>query len=403
MHSCLVTKISAFVVVLVALTVLLAAALMENISSRDLDRNALNSRTAALNDPIRQWDVALTQMSQDAALLASSQPIRNLAHNSLPEDNSGLFDATVPLEDSFRNYMANRPDYVQLRFIRFEGAEKAYEEVRIDRKGGVALSVPGSPVTGKDEWRFLRSVLHAKPGETIFSEINLGRVHGLVSVPYILVIRAAVPIYADDKAITGVLIIHRTVNDLFAALAAGLQANDHMYVTNSRGEYLLHPDRMKAFEFEYGSPSYIQETFPPLQDALNSQNLTSKFQEAEWDERYVQWRKLTLGESPRAPYLLVAVTTPKALINQSVNDLRLSILAVIIGSVAFAALSTVIFARRITRPIREISAAARRVGDGDYAAPLPMEREDEIGVLARSVQSMSDKVRHSIEELKSGN
>lgn len=48
-----------------------------------------------------------------------------------------------------------------------------------------------------------------------------------------------------------------------------------------------------------------------------------------------------------------------------------------------------LLARSIARPVRQVAAAARQVGDGDYEITVPIERQDEVGELARAVRHMA--------------
>lgn len=61
------------------------------------------------------------------------------------------------------------------------------------------------------------------------------------------------------------------------------------------------------------------------------------------------------------------------------------------GTVLFAIGSTML-ARRIVRPINELSAAARRIAMGDYGRQLPPLSRDEIGQLATSFAHMRDGI-----------
>lgn len=62
-----------------------------------------------------------------------------------------------------------------------------------------------------------------------------------------------------------------------------------------------------------------------------------------------------------------------------------------IGGVAIAAAGSWVLARRITRPIVALDAAARRVAKGDYAQ-VAVETRDELGTLAASFNQMVDEI-----------
>jgi diguanylate cyclase (GGDEF)-like protein len=61
------------------------------------------------------------------------------------------------------------------------------------------------------------------------------------------------------------------------------------------------------------------------------------------------------------------------------------------GTIVFA-LGSAMLARKIFRPLNELSAAAGRIATGDYGHPLPTLTPDEIGQLAASFQHMRDGI-----------
>jgi signal transduction histidine kinase len=67
---------------------------------------------------------------------------------------------------------------------------------------------------------------------------------------------------------------------------------------------------------------------------------------------------------------------------------RFVILAVVVA-VGAAGVLAVLFARRLARPLREVSRAARRVAEGDYQARVPREGPEEIASLADSFNQMA--------------
>ena len=70
--------------------------------------------------------------------------------------------------------------------------------------------------------------------------------------------------------------------------------------------------------------------------------------------------------------------------------------ALALGTAVMAALGAVVgivIAGGLSRPLKQISAFARRVGQGDYDAPLSIERSDELGQLARDLRQMATDLK----------
>jgi diguanylate cyclase (GGDEF)-like protein len=78
---------------------------------------------------------------------------------------------------------------------------------------------------------------------------------------------------------------------------------------------------------------------------------------------------------------------------QAPFDLLLARLLAVVGSAVLVfALGSVMLARRIVRPLDQLSKAAHRIAQGDYGQALPALPQDEIGQLATSFAHMRDGI-----------
>ncbi|MBN2441484.1 MAG: HD domain-containing protein, partial [Spirochaetales bacterium] len=59
-----------------------------------------------------------------------------------------------------------------------------------------------------------------------------------------------------------------------------------------------------------------------------------------------------------------------------------------------------LFARRITNPIKHITESAASIASGDYGHQVEVERKDEIGMLAQSLNEMSTKIESSVNNIQ---
>jgi diguanylate cyclase (GGDEF)-like protein len=83
---------------------------------------------------------------------------------------------------------------------------------------------------------------------------------------------------------------------------------------------------------------------------------------------------------------------PVAQVQAPFEQLQGRLLGVIAAAVAVFAAGSVMLAGRIVRPLNDLSAAARRIAQGDYAQPLPPAPGDEIGQLAGSFAQMRTEI-----------
>ncbi len=75
-------------------------------------------------------------------------------------------------------------------------------------------------------------------------------------------------------------------------------------------------------------------------------------------------------------------------------------IAVSIGVLILGVLAAVFIGTEITRPIGRLSTAAVAMGEGDLAQEIDMDRQDEIGVLAKSLASMRDNIIDKVTTLE---
>src|SRR5262249_32451209 len=72
----------------------------------------------------------------------------------------------------------------------------------------------------------------------------------------------------------------------------------------------------------------------------------------------------------------------------------LSLAAILLGLLA------TVLSQRLLSPIRTLTQAAVRIGRGDYAAEVPTEAADEVGVLARAFNQMAASLAERERELR---
>ncbi len=62
---------------------------------------------------------------------------------------------------------------------------------------------------------------------------------------------------------------------------------------------------------------------------------------------------------------------------------------------AFAMTAAWLFSEWFTKPLRQLSSAARQMAMGNYAVQVDTRRSDELGDLARDFNHMASEVQHS--------
>ena len=120
------------------------------------------------------------------------------------------------------------------------------------------------------------------------------------------------------------------------------------------------------------------------------------------DDRYVTLfrRQELLGEDP----ITVVLARPLAAELAAAHALEKRLAIISLSALAIATLVALWLARSVSEPVRQLAAHTRLIGVGDYATRLAVDRADELGHLAESLNAMSrglaerDRVRDLLDK-----
>lgn len=110
--------------------------------------------------------------------------------------------------------------------------------------------------------------------------------------------------------------------------------------------------------------------------------------EVDGEELGVRQRRLTATDAGGGAVLaLVSVSIDAA--TRTPRELQAMLLAITLAAFAVFAIGSLYTTRRVTTPLRSLTAAAERLGAGDYTTPMEgLRRSDELGQLAQSFEAM---------------
>lgn len=96
----------------------------------------------------------------------------------------------------------------------------------------------------------------------------------------------------------------------------------------------------------------------------------------------------------------IVLHAPVTEINATVANLRRLVLYSGLTAVFLASILGFIFSRRLSRPLKEMTVAAKRMGRGEYSSRINVASEDELGQLAFSLNSLAGKLEKTISALQ---
>ncbi|HEY9024740.1 MAG TPA: diguanylate cyclase, partial [Burkholderiaceae bacterium] len=212
-------------------------------------------------------------------------------------------------------------------------------------------------------------------------------------------LQVAAPVHDVNGVARGVVVINVDLNGLFAQLAADLPAGLQLYLTNSAGDFLIHPDPAQAFAFDRGQASRLQDAFPAAaamtregsgrQDAL----VTTATPPGAQGAVVAAFMRQPLGELQYEDEFILGLAQPLSVVLKDSEQLGVVNTRIVVAFSALAVLLAALLARALTRPLNQIVDAVRRFADGAPDGRLPCARQDEIGLLARSIENMQRQIR----------
>lgn len=160
------------------------------------------------------------------------------------------------------------------------------------------------------------------------------------------------------------------------------------------------PDTVKAkqicddlgieMRFEGGGKSwYTNEEMPTLGDILEDPESRRRFDEDESIIVDYRGRPYSVIRYPQGVFLIKPMDPQGFFKPERAILLLIALISLIITLLYF-------LIRKLFRPLKDLTRAVEEIGEGNYEPNLPLNRKDELGDLALSINEMSSKISSSI-------
>ncbi|HHW00256.1 MAG TPA: methyl-accepting chemotaxis protein [Clostridiaceae bacterium] len=233
-------------------------------------------------------------------------------------------------------------------------------------------------------------------GESNVSDLLVSRVTNEVVLMY------AAPISRDGKVV-GVLIGRRDGNALSDIIQdIGYGNEGYSYIINNKGTVVAHPDRDK-----------VLNQWNPIEEVKNDETLKSVAQQSEkiLKERTGVSNYSFRGNDLYSAYTPIEGTDWIVVITASRNEVLSAIpvlqkYIVMVGVITFL-LSIILvysFGNSIAKPIIETAKHSKKIASLDITQDVPekyLKKNDETGLLAESIQTITINLRNIIREIES--
>ncbi len=170
------------------------------------------------------------------------------------------------------------------------------------------------------------------------------------------------------------------------------------FVVDDAGRAVAHPDARIAFSESSMTDLKVvrewMETGSQIESALSP--FTAERGGSEID-MLGSFATAQLGSGARLG--VIAVQDEHAAL-RSVADMRRQTLIISLVAATLALIIGFFFAQQLTRPVGDLAAGAHRIAAGDFSQRIRTENRTELGALAESFNTMTDRLEATIEDLR---
>jgi PAS domain S-box-containing protein len=371
----------------------------------DLVRLEFIRQRAAAESAAAQLTSGIETLRRDVAFLAAAPAVQSFLR---ARRHGGTDPVDHLTEQQWRQRLAEllearlyyTPEYFQIRLINAAGPGR--ELIRVERSGKAVNTVSDEQLQEKGHRAYFQQARQSPPGAVYLSRVELNEEHGRISEPRIPSLRASTVIPDPGGDPFAILVITKNLQPRFDKMLAAQTDRHTLYLFDENLDFLLHPNSSHSFGFQLGTPFRVTQQFPGLRETL----LAGGPQEAVVDDLLSgQSTLVTLsrvqpdpGVSSRSYGVLLTTKYTDAI--APLIERRWQLVAFNLLVIALTSGTVLFFSRRLTRPLRDITAAVNGFGQGARDLQLPLEATDEAGVLARAFDAMARDVRQRATELE---
>ena len=367
----------------------------------------VNSRTRlAHNAEVvkTRWQATVQGITDDVRLLISTPAVSGIVRAATsggtdPTTNLSAEAWREQLAEIFTSLLMSRPAYFQVRLIGIH--DQGREIIRFDQTQGNITRTHADSLQQKGDRDYFQETIQLAKGGIYLSEIDLNQEYGVVSTPYLPTLRASSPIYDQQGNPFGIIIINVDASQIFSELENLTDNHISLFLTNASGDYLMHPDTTKTFGFNKEKRYRIQHDFS-IPDTLFHENAAlAHFVDIEMDNissSILYLEQIPFGQEENR-FLVLGTASPLTSVLAGVQALRNQSFTITLAICIMGIFLTWVFARYLTRPLIQITKAVTQFTSGQTPKNIPVQRKDEIGILARSFNKMSGQISAQIAAL----
>ena len=340
------------------------------------------------------------------SLNQSARHVQLLA--ALPNTRMALASHAPQLAAAARNRQAQafaqllhfHPQYSQLRLISLE--QFGLERIRVERADGHIRRLRSGQLEEKGHFPYVYLTRQLHAGQVRFSPININDEQGSSDLEQRPNLRIATPVVDSYQQTLGVLVLNIDLERLFNQLRNNLPSHYRLFLANAEGDFLLHPDPQQAFAFERGQRSLLQAQFPALAGLLDEDSaprVEDLGRQASAEHLVGAFSRVSLDSDQGTRVLILGLAVEHSHVVAGANRLAGQMLQLGLLLSLLAALLALWLGRAFSAPLRAMVKEIQHFSEHRQIGTLPLQREDELGLLARSIYQQQSQILEQIQQL----
>jgi signal transduction histidine kinase len=390
----LTTKIVVPTVALAVLPTLAAGTFTISTMRESLHRGALERIEFDTVSKARALEEYLHELRDDLLFMSQIRSVRDLVDAGPRPTGERPEELRRTVERELLIFSRGKRAYYQLRLLDSAGREM----VRVNVADGRPVIVRPERLQDKSGRYYVREGLGRAPGELYISPLDLNVEHGQVEVPHRRVLRYATPV-AGTGSHRALLVINIDADHLFA-LAGPLPSGTERWLVEETGAFLgcvsASPERRARYAVEKRR-TLASDYGPADVRAILGRGGTG--QTAGMEGNILSFAPVRLAAEARARRWVLLVSQSRASIEAPIRRLSVFLWVVVALVAAVAALTGILVAQYLGRPLAALQAATRQIASGDLSRRVCIETGDEIEALACDFNTMTRALGEAQERL----
>jgi diguanylate cyclase (GGDEF)-like protein len=346
----------------------------------------------------RNMKIIIDVIAEDAQLLAAI-PVTSDVFNS-PDELAAARDKKL-LADTFSAMLSAHPEYFQIRLI--STSQHGLELVRVDRNGKKLTRVLAENLQEKGHYPYVFDTARLARGDIYLSDITINHEKGAHSGLNKPTVTVSTPVISRNGKRLGLIVINIDLNGLSSLLKVNLPSAYQLYLSNQWGDFLIHPDATQTFGFDQGRRILIQDSFKPVSTLIQgkARNVVMKIEAGPQKQggQVAAFVSLPFGDTIEKRFVVLGLSQPLDNITRETTKLSRETIQIILVFSGLALVLSALVTRIVTSPLSAIVTAINRFSKDHDISTLPLNRHDELGLLARSFHDMQTEVMAHLSEL----